>query len=354
LAIIDFGTIINSNAVQTNASNTLTITFNTIAIDMGQATGSLFYVSVGVDLLQNNESWVAQETLNYTTDTVTETMITSSNGNLLSSASSVELGKTESFDYELSVSSLRYFSVIATATTTSPTTQISICSILVKSAEMCFHCVDSLKTFTHSYLNTSSNLMTLNLGYITNIGFNNNSITGNKIIFTVRYKVHDTAPLGSSYSINFQLNIGHKTLPGTTLSATRTISTIAPLNDSTIIPVPVIDASINKTIVNVNEPFLIKVIIDLPTTFNHLFQVDAIGGWNTSDGNARMKLCGIKVKHTGDNLPCKYCLNIDKVKVYSLDEINPNAFDRLNWQVKNIRNYNIRTTDESNTANRLE
>lgn len=316
---------------------------------MGQVTGSLFYVSVGIDLLQNNESWVAQETLNYTTDTTPETMTT--NGNLMNSTSSTELGKTGIFDYELTVTSLRYFSVIATATTTS-TTQLSICSILVKSAGMCFDCVDSLKTFTYSTYD-ANNVMALDLGYITNIGFNNNTITGNKIIFTVRYRVQDTAPLGASYSINFKLNISHKTLTGTTLSATHTVTTIAQLNDSSTIPVPVIDASINKTQVSVNEPFRIRVTVDLPATFDHLFQVDAIGSWNTSDGKARMKLCGVKIKYTGDNVPCKYCLNTTRAKAYSINKINPNALDRFIWQVQNVKNYNLRTSSESSTANKL-
>lgn len=79
-------------------------------------------------------------------------------------------------------------------------------------------------------------------------------------------------------------------------------------------------------------------------------RLDVLG--NTTDGTPRMKICYINISFTGENLPCSSCLNLTSQYSYSENAIT-SAYDRVSWEVINVKNTGLRSTTENSTANDL-
>ena len=71
---------------------------------------------------------------------------------------------------------------------------------------------------------------------------------------------------------------------------------------------------------------------------------------NTTDGTPRMKICNVNISSSGENVPCRNCLNYSSQYSYS-GSIQTTANDRMTWEVINVKNINLRPISENSSAN---
>lgn len=72
----------------------------------------------------------------------------------------------------------------------------------------------------------------------------------------------------------------------------------------------------------------------------------------TSDDLPGFKTCKLKMISNGENLPCSPCISLSNQKIYSNLKVRAGN-DRLTWSINNIKNSNLRSLDESPTANTI-
>ena len=113
---------------------------------------------------------------------------------------------------------------------------------------------------------------------------------------------------------------------------------------------PTITTAFSNSIVNLYNPFTLTIKITIPTDFNNILKLDILG--NTTDGTPRMKICLLNISYIGENLPCSNCMNLTSQYFYSANAITP-AYDRISWQVANVKNNGLRTASENSTSSNI-
>jgi hypothetical protein len=83
--------------------------------------------------------------------------------------------------------------------------------------------LNSVKNYLSSVAEKLVNSVTLNLGYLANIGVNKVNNTLNKLKFVVTYSISPDAPITESAKINFNAQVGRKSFSNQSLDFEQTI-----------------------------------------------------------------------------------------------------------------------------------